>query len=223
MENVWLVVIALMAYLFGSFSPSYCIVRKRGLQEGSGNLGAMNTYRVTGSLLPTALVFLLDAGKAIIPVWLVRSPMSFLGYDAGLAVMIAALFVILGHNRSVFLKIFQGRFYGGRGLSSLVGILIALNWVSVFVCFAVVLASIFLTEWLIKKRLEGGFKKLFKALGSQVLGRFIGLVLCLVPMYFLMPRELFPAFPLLPILPAALLAYQAHIMRLKKYLRGFAP
>ena len=223
MENVWLIAIGLIAYLLGSFPLTYIIAGKRALQEGSGNLGAMNTYRVTGSLPLTALVFLADAGKAIIAIWLTRDVLAPLGYNMVAAVTIAAFLVVLGHNRSVFLKLIQGRFYGGRGLSSLIGILIVLNWVSLFACLAVMILCIFLIEWFMKKKLEGGFKKLFKAFGSQVLGRFIGLVICLVPLYFFIPQELFPAFPLLPILPAAILTYQAHFTRLRKYLKGVVP
>lgn len=222
MENLWLIAVALIAYLFGSFSPAYLIVKRKGLEEGSGNLGAMNTYRVTGSFLLAGTVLLSDALKAAIPVILVRNLIAFLGYDIGWGVMTASFFLILGHNHSVFLKFCEGKFYGGRGLASLLGILVALNWVSLFVCLAVVLSVIFLTEFFMKKKLEKGFKNLFSVTGSQTLGRFIGLIVCLLPLHFLMPKELFPAFPLLPILPAAILAYEAHINKLIKYLKEIA-
>ncbi len=223
MENLWLIVIALIAYLAGSVSPAYAITSGKVLEGGSGNLGAMNTYRVTGSYLLAGLVLLADATKAAIPVLLAKDWLGFLGYDVGFGVMTASFFAIFGHNYSIFLKRAEGKFFGGRGLASLMGILAVLNWVSLFVCFIIVLAVIFATEYAMKKKLDWKFRKLFSVFGSQILGRFIGLVVCLAPMYFLMPKELFPAFPLLPVLPAALLSYWSHIDRLKKYFKEIAP
>jgi acyl-phosphate glycerol 3-phosphate acyltransferase len=220
MENLWLILIGLIAYLLGSIPTAYLITGKKVLEEGSGNVGAMNTYRVTGSLGPLIFCLLADGLKGVLALLLVRYWLIFLGYHLGFGVMIASFFVVLGHNYSLILKFLEGKFYGGRGLASLIGVLLVLNWLSVFVCLGVVLVAIFLTELLMKRKLELNWQRLLSVTGSQVLGRYIGIVICLIPLYFLMPRELFPAFPLLSILPAALLSFWKHIERLRGYLEG---
>ncbi len=220
MENLWLILVALVAYLLGSIPTAYLLSGKKILEGGSGNVGAMNTFRVTGSLKPLVLTLFIDAAKGATAVAASRWWLLGLGYNAGLGVMTASFFVVAGHNYSVILKFLVGEFKGGRGLASLMGVLLVLNWILPFLCLGVVILAIIGTEYGMKRRIEQGFRKLFSVVGSQILGRVIGLVICLIPIYFLLPKELFPTFPLLLILPAALLSYWAHFDRLRKYLEG---
>lgn len=114
------ILVLALAYGLGSISFSWLIVRLlKGTdlrQQGSGNLGAKNTLRATG-VIPALAVMLADAGKG----WLALHLSSVLAPDSFL-VLPAAVFVILGHNFPFWLK-----FRGGKGLASLVGVLLYLN------------------------------------------------------------------------------------------------
>ncbi len=106
---------ALLGYLFGSI-PSAFIVMKRAkgvdiTSTGSGNVGAMNTYEVSGSKLIGFIVFLMDAAKGIIPVLITMHFFELTIYPA-----LALLFAVFGHCFSVWLK-----FRGGRGLATAAG------------------------------------------------------------------------------------------------------
>jgi glycerol-3-phosphate acyltransferase PlsY len=121
--------------------------------------------------------------------------------------MTAVFFLVLGHNYSLFLK-----FHGGRGLASFLGVLVAINPLLIPACLGVMLAAILATEYRLNGRLEGGFRKVFSVLGSQIVGRVIGLAFCLIPMYFLAPQ----AF--LYLLPGIALAFPKNVSRLRAYL-----
>jgi glycerol-3-phosphate acyltransferase PlsY len=88
---------------------------------GSGSTGATNVKRVMGKKW-FFIVMLLDALKGALPVVL-----AYFFADAyreiGLLPVIAAVFAIVGHSKSVFLK-----FTGGKSVASGVGTLLALNW-----------------------------------------------------------------------------------------------
>jgi len=73
--------------------------------------------------------------------------------------------------------------------------------------------SIPATEYRLKGEFEWNRHKVFSVLGSQIVGRVIGLALCLIPIYLLAPR----AF--LFLLPGILLAFPRHISRFRAYLQ----
>ena len=143
MENFWLLLIALISYLLGSIPFAYIVAKKMTGKNlcyvGTRNVGAMNAYRTTGSTKALIMVLSGDTIKAIISILSV-SWLGFLGYNLKAGLVIAAFFVILGHNYSCFLK-----FKGGKGLASLLGILLALDWrfflisivIALFVAFIV--------------------------------------------------------------------------------------
>ncbi len=121
--------IAAFSYLIGSIPTGYLIVKSKTGQDirevGSGSTGATNVKRVLGKKW-FFIVMLLDAIKGAIPVIFFRfavqhgiiSPDLF-----NLSPVIAAIFVIIGHSKSVFLN-----FKGGKSVASGVGTIIALNW-----------------------------------------------------------------------------------------------
>ena len=87
---------------------------------GSGSTGATNVKRVLGKKW-FFIVMLLDALKGALPVILA-------GYIAGgtlggLAPVLAAVAVLIGHSKSIFLG-----FQGGKSVASGVGTILALNW-----------------------------------------------------------------------------------------------
>ncbi|MBK9405700.1 MAG: glycerol-3-phosphate acyltransferase [Ignavibacteria bacterium] len=115
--------ICFVFYLIGSLPTAYILVKlkhgKNISEEGSGNIGAMNTYDVTNSKSDGIIVLLIDLLKGFIPViWFV----NYSGYDPEM-ILIPALFLLAGHNFSIWLK-----FKGGRGLATGAGILLAVNY-----------------------------------------------------------------------------------------------
>ena len=120
-----LLIVAVLAYFIGSIPTGYIIVKLFTGQDirtiGSGSTGATNVKRVMGKKWFFA-VMLLDALKGALPVILSAIYTTVLN-DIGLMPVIAAIFVILGHSKSVFLN-----FTGGKSVASGVGTLLALNW-----------------------------------------------------------------------------------------------
>jgi acyl-phosphate glycerol 3-phosphate acyltransferase len=209
MENFWLILIAVIAYLLGSFPTAY-LINKDVLKRGSGNVGTMNVLRTTGSKKLAVFTLVLDVAKAVLAVFLV-SWLAGLGYNLLIGLLVASAFVILGHNYSVFLK-----FKGGRGLASLFGVVLALNWLVALLCLATLVVTILLVEaiLILFHKSERNFGNLFSltTLNSQILGRVIGMALCLLPIYLLIPQFF------LAVMPAIALSLLRHGDRLLKYL-----
>lgn len=117
----YLIIFAL-SYIVGSIPFAYIIVRlffrKDISKEGSGNVGAMNSYEVTGRKWVGFLVFLFDFLKGISVVLI----SSHLIPDEDFAILAASFSVVLGHNFSLFL-----RFKGGKGLATSAGVLLLIQ------------------------------------------------------------------------------------------------
>jgi glycerol-3-phosphate acyltransferase PlsY len=117
----YLIIFAL-SYIVGSIPFAYIIVRlffrKDISKEGSGNVGAMNSYEVTGRKWVGFLVFLFDFLKGISVVLI----SSHLIPDDDFAILAASFSVVLGHNFSLFL-----RFKGGKGLATSAGVLLLIQ------------------------------------------------------------------------------------------------
>ena len=132
-----LLIVAIGAYLIGSIPTGYIVVKLFKGEDirkiGSGSTGATNVKRVMGSLW-FFIVMLLDAIKGVIPVIAavfftvylaqLRLIHPFL-FNTGILPVLAAIFVILGHSKSVFLE-----FTGGKSVATGVGTLLALNWIT---------------------------------------------------------------------------------------------
>lgn len=125
-ENLLLAVGAVVAYLMGSFSSAVWIGKwfynTDVRTQGSGNAGATNTFRVLGTK-PAVIVMILDIIKAWGAVMLAyvfagenHDPLFLTNYKIILGSM-----AVLGH---VF-PVFTG-FKGGKGVASLVGVVLAL-------------------------------------------------------------------------------------------------
>lgn len=112
------------SYLIGSIPTGYIIVKLFTGQDirtvGSGSTGATNVKRVMGKKW-FFVVMLLDALKGALPV--VLTALFGADFAGGLLPVIAAICVILGHSKSVFLN-----FTGGKSVASGVGTLLALDW-----------------------------------------------------------------------------------------------
>jgi len=113
------------SYLIGSIPTGYIIVKLFTGQDirtiGSGSTGATNVKRVMGKKW-FFTVMILDALKGALPVALTAYFATAL-HEYGILPVLAAICVILGHSKSVFLN-----FTGGKSVASGVGTLMALNW-----------------------------------------------------------------------------------------------
>jgi glycerol-3-phosphate acyltransferase PlsY len=119
-----LAALAVAAYLLGSLPSAYLVVRlARGTdirRADSGNVGALNAFRATGSGWVGAAVLVLDVGKGVLAVLLA-------GPGAGLATQsLVATLAVAGHNWTPWLR---GR--GGKGLATAAGSLTVITPLSV--------------------------------------------------------------------------------------------
>ena len=116
-----LVTVALIAYLIGSVSFAVLVSRAFRLPDprsyGSGNPGATNVLR-TGRKSAAALTLLGDALKGWFAVTVVQQHVI----ADPLAVGVAAVAVTAGHMWPAYF-----RFQGGKGVSTAVGVLLALD------------------------------------------------------------------------------------------------
>ena len=118
-------IVILASYLIGSIPTGYLIVKIKTGQDirtvGSGSTGATNVKRVLGKKW-FFIVMLLDAFKGALPVILAN---LYVGKceNIGLFPVLAAIAVIIGHSKPIFLQ-----FKGGKSVASGVGTILALNW-----------------------------------------------------------------------------------------------
>jgi glycerol-3-phosphate acyltransferase PlsY len=109
-----------LGYLCGSVPFGLLLTRAAGLGDirdiGSGNIGATNVLR-TGNRWVAAATLVLDAAKAALPILVARY------YWGENAAMLAAIGALLGHCFPVWLN-----FKGGKGVSVMIGSLLALSW-----------------------------------------------------------------------------------------------
>ena len=130
--------VVLLSYLLGSMSFAVIVSHLMGLSDprsyGSKNPGATNVLR-SGNKKAAALTLLLDALKGWVPVvWVLNHGAGF-GLDERTAAA-AGMAVFLGHLFPVFFK-----FKGGKGVATALGVLmgispllgmaVALTWLSV--------------------------------------------------------------------------------------------
>jgi len=117
------VTLALLASLLGSIPFAVIVSHAFALPDprsyGSGNPGATNVLR-TGKKTAAALTLLGDALKGWLAVFLAQRLAE--GEAAATAVAAAAVAATVGHMYPVFL-----RFRGGKGVSTAVGVLLALD------------------------------------------------------------------------------------------------
>ena len=116
MDFIWL----LIGYLFGSASSAIIVCRAFGhgdpRSDGSGNPGTTNVLRLYGKVA-AALTFFGDVAKGVIPVLACAQ----LGFEP-LAIAFAGCGAFLGHLYPIFF-----RFEGGKGVATLVGVLLAFS------------------------------------------------------------------------------------------------
>lgn len=106
----------LLGYAIGSFPTAYLILKKIKnvdiTTQGSGNVGAMNSFDVTNSKFIGISVFILDLFKGMLPI-LILKMFSMNNFSFLSVALIASVF---SHCYNPWLKL-----KGGRGLASAAG------------------------------------------------------------------------------------------------------
>ncbi len=124
MQNFYLALATVAAYLIGSLSFAVIISRVMGLHDprtyGSGNPGATNVLR-SGNKTAAVLTLLLDGLKGYLPVVLVAQFGARFDLGEG-SMALVGLAAFLGHLWPVFFS-----FKGGKGVATAAGVLLGLN------------------------------------------------------------------------------------------------
>ncbi len=119
--------LAIIAYLVGGIPIGVLLSDSRGIdirKYGSGNIGASNVLRALGVKAGVA-VWLADVAKGLLPVLWSRPLLASIATIGPMELWISlvALAVVVGHCFSPYLKL-----AGGRGVSTSLGALLAIDW-----------------------------------------------------------------------------------------------
>lgn len=135
METSQFLLIVAFSYLIGSIPTAYLIGKARGVnifEIGSGNMGATNMARALGKGWGVLVLFL-DALKGFAAIMLSRyvvdqqTNVLFAENSARwTATVMAAIFVICGHNWSFWVTLLTGQLRGGKGAATAFGTLITI-------------------------------------------------------------------------------------------------
>ena len=169
-------------------------------QQGSGNIGMTNVMRVGGKL-PGLLTFLLDFVKGSLSIILAKifvMPMINEIETQKIFLSLAGVIVVCGHVFSVFL-----RFKGGKGISTLFGVLAVLH-VNICICAAIL--------WLVMF-----FWKHISSLSGITMLTVLPWLFLLIP-WLKNESPVWPVFFLFLLL-SSLLVYK-HLENLKRLLKG---
>ena len=145
---IYVLIGALMAYLLGSiptavwWGKAFYDLDVR--EHGSGNPGATNTFRVLGKRAGM-IVMLGDIVKGMIATSL-AVPLMNLGFipEANLVTfkLIFGVIAVTGHIFSIFLN-----FRGGKGVATLLGMMIAVNYEVALICIAIFILTLLLSKY----------------------------------------------------------------------------
>jgi acyl phosphate:glycerol-3-phosphate acyltransferase len=130
----------IIGYLIGSIPTAYLLLKNKGVditKEGSGNVGAMNSYEVTSSKSVGIIVLVVDLLKGVLAVFIVR--LIFTDYFVFPA--LALIFAVISHNYNPWIG-----FKGGRGLATAAG-------------GTILLFPFILVVWLVTYAIAWGIKK----------------------------------------------------------------
>ncbi len=165
------VVTILLAYFLGSFPTAYLLGKvARGIDirlTGSRNPGALNAYRQLGWVYGL-IVLAVDTGKGILTIYAGRWMEA-----PDIAIYIAALTAVIGHNWSVFLK-----FKGGKGVAVVLGLSLALLPLLTAVMVLIFGVALVITRNVMISMIVG-----FVALNAMIIGTLQPLpmiILCLI-------------------------------------------
>ncbi|WP_276499802.1 glycerol-3-phosphate 1-O-acyltransferase PlsY [Pontibacter litorisediminis] len=170
MDMIFIAALALVAYLIGSMCTAVWIGKAYyGIdirQHGSGNSGATNTFRVLGKR-PGTIVMLLDIFKGWVATSLAGLLLIFNAIEPENLIVYQLVFGaigVLGHIFPVYEK-----FKGGKGVATLLGMMLAIEPVVALMCIAIFVIVLFASKYV--------------SLGSMIAALAFPMLLLLVPRF----------------------------------------
>lgn len=147
-NELWLIVfLCTLAYMLGSIPSSVWFGKSmHGIDirdYGSGNAGATNTFRVLGKEIGI-LVLLLDVIKGLTAASLILF-LDGIPHGTDRYVNLQLLFgllAVIGHIFPLF-----ANFKGGKGIATLLGMVIGIHWVMAIACIALFLIVLSVTKY----------------------------------------------------------------------------
>ncbi len=140
-------ILIILAYLIGSI-PTALIISKKFFDidirdYGSGNMGATNAFRVLGPKYGT-IIMVLDILKGMLAVGLFYSLPFYLSNELQRTnfMMGLGLAAVFGHIFPIF-----ANFKGGKGVATLLGMLLAVQPIVALCCVAVFVLVLYLTRY----------------------------------------------------------------------------
>ena len=156
MQLVYQILMILAAYLLGAI-PTSIWIGKRFYnidirEHGSGNAGATNTIRVLG-WKPGIPVLLFDIFKGWLAVNLIYLSRFYPPESAAFVnfQILLGVSATLGHIFPVY-----AQFRGGKGVSTLVGIVLAIDPLSTLICFCIFVLILVITKYVSLSSLIAG-------------------------------------------------------------------
>ncbi len=147
MPWLWNAVILLFAYLLGSIPNAVWIGKfffnTDVRNHGSNNSGSTNTIRVLGykAGIPVLLLDILKGFLAVKMIYLtfyyIPSTGEYINFQ-----LLLGLAVIIGHIFPVF-----ANFRGGKGVATLIGVILAIDPISMLICIGVFLITLIITKY----------------------------------------------------------------------------
>ncbi len=141
--------LVIIGYLVGGIPIGVLVGQARGVdirRHGSGNIGASNVFRTLGAKAGLA-VWLADVGKGFAPVMaaglVLTRCLAVSQPELWLLLSLVAVAAFTGHCFSPYLKL-----RGGRGVSTSLGILLAIDWRIGLCVFAVWLIVVVSTRYI---------------------------------------------------------------------------
>ncbi|MGD9581671.1 MAG: glycerol-3-phosphate acyltransferase, partial [Vampirovibrionia bacterium] len=137
----------IIAYLLGAIPTAYIMCKKIAnvdiREQGSGNVGAVNTRRVLGTKY-AIVVLVIDILKGVLAVLLALYVQQSFNIMTHWAVLPAlnAFIVVFGHTKSIFIN-----FTGGKGAATGAGTLLSLHWPTGIIIILLTLLSSKLTKF----------------------------------------------------------------------------
>ena len=170
MNILLIAVLAVAAYLIGSICSAVWIGKAYyGIdirQHGSGNSGATNTFRVLGKK-PGTVVMLIDIFKG----WTATSLAGFLvifnAIEPENLIFFQLAFGAMGVLGHIF-PVYE-RFKGGKGVATLLGMMLAIEPVVALMCIAIFVIVLFTSKYV--------------SLGSMIAALAFPMLLLLVPRF----------------------------------------
>lgn len=132
----------LLAYFIGSI-PSSVWIGKRFYnldvrEHGSGNAGATNSFRILGKRVGSVVLFI-DIFKA----WFSTYVLSYMANDQSTENMLGlGMVAVLGHIFPIYIG-----FRGGKGIASLLGVIIAIQPVAALFSIITFLTSLIISRY----------------------------------------------------------------------------